>query len=158
MKLVTRAFMRDPYPALRSLREGSQPAVPIVRNGLRQWVVTRYDDVRRVLVDRSFGKDLAKGFRNSQQAIVRGSPALLPREVRRGGLDRDGADHRRLRSLIQEPFRPTGWPAPATDQALADQLLDALPLGEPVDLAERFARPLATTSIAEVVGVPPEER
>ena len=160
VKLVTRAFMRNPHPALRSLREAPRPVAPIVKNGLRMWLVTRYDDVRRVLVDRSFERDMSKRIRHSAHAVVRPKrAALLPRGLRRGVLDRDGEDHRRLRGLIQGHFRPDRViQLQPRIQEVTDELLDVLPRDEAVDLMAGFARPLATTIIAEVVGVPPGAR
>ncbi|HZU17733.1 MAG TPA: cytochrome P450, partial [Candidatus Dormibacteraeota bacterium] len=50
----------DPYPAYAKLRE----VAPVWRlplpNGLVAWMVTRYEDVRLVLGDQRFGRDLGK--------------------------------------------------------------------------------------------------
>ena len=40
IRLITRAFMHDPYPSLRDLRARGR-AVPIENNGMRMWVGQR---------------------------------------------------------------------------------------------------------------------
>jgi cytochrome P450 PksS len=160
VRLVTRAFMRDPYPALRALCAGSPAAVPIIRNGFRMWVLTRYADVRRVMADRSVRRDVARRMEGSDVTLVRPQQAaLLPPGFRRGVIDRDGADHERLRALVEDDFRLNRMEQlrPRVEQ-LANALLDELPLGEPVDLVARFTRPLAATVISELVGLPEHER
>ena len=160
MKLVTHAFMRNPYPALHSLREASPPVAPIVANGFRQWVVTRHGDVRRVLGDRSFRRDVRERLQGSNKTLVAPErAALLSTAFRRGLIDRDDADHDRLRTAVSGDLTL----ARAEEllpriREVAGNLLDDLPLGEPVDLVGRYTRPLSATIISEVVGVPPHER
>ncbi|HEX8867572.1 MAG TPA: cytochrome P450, partial [Lentzea sp.] len=160
MKLVTRAFMHDPYPALRALREAG-PAAVVENNGFRMWVLTRYEDVRRLLADPSFTKDLVlHRKRVVEQSMVRPERrARLPHAVRRSALDRDGVDHRRLRAVLGGVFGASRMAEyrPRIEE-IAHDLLDGFPVGEPVDLVGRFARPLATTFISELVGVPEGDR
>lgn len=160
MKLITGRFMRDPYPALASLQE-SVPAAVTEVGGFRMWVVTRYADVRGLLADPSVGKDLV----GSRRAVVAQSMtepthrARLPHRSRRSLLDRDGDDHRRLRSALSGVFGPATVEAlrPRVEE-VASALLDALPVGSPVDLVADYARPLVATIISELVGVPEDER
>lgn len=160
VRLVSRAFMHDPYPALDALREGPAAAVPIVANGWRQWLLTRYDDVRQVLADRSFEREVAKRLQGGQAALV--SPekfARLPFEIRQGVIDRDGAAHDRLRALLADDFRRERMvELRPRIQQLADTLLDGLPPHEPADLIKGYSHPLAVTVIAELVGIPAADR
>lgn len=160
MKLVTRAFMHDPYPALAALREAG-PAAVVENNGFRMWVVTRYRDAVRVLADPAFGKDIVQRRREVvTQCMVRPERrARLPHASRRSVLDRDGEDHRRLRAVLGGMFSPARLSEyrPALERLAAD-LLDRLPTGGPVDLIGRFARPLSATFIADVLGVPADDR
>jgi acyl-CoA synthetase (AMP-forming)/AMP-acid ligase II/cytochrome P450 len=160
VKLITRDFMQDPYPALRSLRE-SHAAAPIVANGFRMWVITRYDDVRRILRDRSYEKDFVKNARElTARSMVRPDRAArLPRRLRCGMLDRDGTDHRRLRDLLSNDFLPERVvELEPMIEAATDDLLDGLSAHESADLVAEFARPLSATVISELLGVPAEER
>jgi cytochrome P450 len=159
-RLVTTSFMRDPYPALTALREAG-PAAVVENNGFRMWVLTRYADVRRLLADSSFLKDVV-GRRKQivGQCMVRPERrARLPHESRRGVLDRDGEDHRRLRAVLGGFFTPARLAGyrPGIER-IATELLDRLPLGEPVDLIARYARPLSATFIADLLGIPEDER
>lgn len=160
VKLITRAFMQDPYPALAALR-GDQAATPIENNGLRMWVVGRYDDARSILADPNLKKDLVvKRKEILQQSLVRPERRpRLPLAIRRNMLDRDEPDHTRLRGLLARFFtsaqvqrlRPT-------IERLADGLLSDLPAERPIDLMAEFARPLSVTIISDLLGVPPEDR
>lgn len=160
MKVLTRAFMHDPYPMLTALRDTGPAAVAEV-NGLRMWLVTRYHDVKRVLADPAFSKDIVQHRKRVMRQCVLHPEriAKMPLASRRSLLDRDGADHKRLRALLSGQFSPArvaGY-RPRIEQ-ITDELLDRLPVGEPVDLVNQFARPLVTTFISEVFGVPEGER
>ena len=49
------AFVRDPYPAYRLLRERA----PVWKSPLGVWVLTRYEDIARLLKDQRFVHDSA---------------------------------------------------------------------------------------------------
>ena len=49
------AFIADPYPFYRRLRE----TAPVFKTPQGLWLVTRYDDVTFALRDKRFGKDLS---------------------------------------------------------------------------------------------------
>jgi len=160
IKLITRDFMRDPYPALAALR-GARAAAPVENNGFRMWVVTRYDDARMVLADPTLQRDLVKNRHEIvKQNLVRPDRRpKLPRELRRSMLDQDGTDHRRLRTLVSKFFSPSRLAAlrPKIER-VADDLLDRIPTGRPVDLVQEYARPLPTVCLADLLGVPTEAR
>ncbi|QUQ67875.1 cytochrome P450 [Kutzneria sp. CA-103260] len=145
-----------PAPEVAALRTEA----PVVRvtcpTGLDAWLVTRYADVREVMGDpRRFSN-------NSGQAghMLANQPPDQPLEE--GDFARmDGPDHVRFRRVFApaistmrriEEFRPMV-------QRTADELLDGL-AGEigPVDLHERFSKPLTTSVIAELLDVPYADR
>lgn len=157
--LLTRKFTHDPYPVLRALRE-TAPAVPVEANGYRMWVITRYHDVRRVLTGRSFLKDmlLRRKELSAQSVLVPGRSARLLHSARRSVLERDGVDHRRMRATLDREFCASAMAKhESMITEIAAGLLDGLPVGEPFDLVTKFARPLAVRTIAEIVGLPPDE-
>lgn len=158
VKLFSRKFMKDPYPMLESMRE-TAAAVPVQDGGTRLWILTRYEDVRRILNGREFCKDMAAHRRELFADNVI-DPTKAPRIIfatRRSVLDRDGQDHRRLRSVLNPYFNDE-----AVNQlrprieASTESLIDRLPVGETVDLVWHFARPLIATIIAECLGIPTE--
>src|SRR3954451_8540740 len=106
MKLMSPQFIQDPHAVLAAMREAG-PAAVVVHNGFRMWVMTRYDDVRRLLADSSFKKDLIEHRRGVvAQCAVEDKWARLPHASRRSALERDGADHRRLRAVLGGMFSP----------------------------------------------------
>jgi len=158
-RLDMRELTADPYGMLARIREFTA-AFAIETNGYRMWLITRYDDARKVLGDSTVLKDLIEHRQQiNAHCMVREQPrAHLPHASRRSFLDRDGEDHRRLRSLVGVAFTPArlaGW-RPRVEQ-LADELLDGLPVGEPVDLVATYARPIAGTIICELLGIPRSE-
>jgi len=160
VKLINRRFMQDPYDDLAKVRE-TEAATPIENNGMRMWVVGRYDDARALLADSSLKKDLVvKRKEILEQSLVRPERRpRLPHAIRRNMLDRDEPDHTRLRSLLAKSFTSAKVEQmkPKVERLVTD-LLDAIPLGRPIDLIEEFTRPLAVTIIADLLGVPAESR
>ena len=160
VRLAMDELVRDPYPLLAMLREQA-PAVAIENNGYRMWLVTRHDDVRRLLADRSVVRDLiAHRHEINQNCIVRPMPrAHLPQGSRRSFFDRDGEDHHRLRGLVGNVFTPARLERFRTKlDRLVAELLDGLPVGEPFDLMARYCRPIAITMIGDLVGIPEDSR
>ncbi|QKV74058.1 cytochrome P450 [Amycolatopsis sp. Hca4] len=158
--LATPEYTACPYAVFDRLRE-SAPAVPVQVNGFRMWTVTGYADVRALLADPGMGKDLVQHRRRlvAQSRLRADHSARMAHRSRRSLLDRDGPDHRRLRAQLSGEFSTARVASrrPAVEAA-ATALLDRLPLGEPVDLIAAYARPLATTVLADLVGLPEEER
>lgn len=158
MRLFSRKFMKDPYPMLEKMQE-TAALVPVEDSGVRLWIMTRYEDVRRMLNGRDFCKDMVPRRKELfTQNVMR--PDKTPRIVfatRRSVLDRDGEDHRRLRAVLSPLFngKAVADLQPKVEEVIA-ALIDSLPIGEPVDLVGGFARPLAAKIIAGMSGIPDE--
>lgn len=147
---------RDPYPAYRRLRERA----PIVRMPLLgAWLVTRYADVEMVLRERRFSANrddllVMKLLRRS----TRQEPDLL-NLVDHNLLMIDPPRHTRLRGLVNKAFTPRRVEQlrPRVE-VLVEELLDRVaPRGE-MELIRDLAAPLPVIVIAELMGVPPEDR
>nr|CTQ90596.1 putative cytochrome P450 hydroxylase [Kibdelosporangium sp. MJ126-NF4] len=120
--------------------------------GIEAWLVTRYADAREVLGD-------PRRFSNrSGQAghMLANMPPDTP--VEEGDFAKmDGPAHVRFRRVFApavttvrriEEFRPMV-------RRTVDELLDGLAtVSGPIDLHERFSKPLTTSVIAELLGVP----
>jgi cytochrome P450 PksS len=162
VNIAAPAFKADPFPFYRRLREEA----PVYRVKLpdRQsaWLVSRYDDVVRVLTDERFAKDAFRILSKEQLADSPWltkllTPLLLP--LARHMLNRDPPDHTRLRALVQQAFSPRlveGMRGRV--QALADELLDRVQRRGRMDLIADYALPIPTTVIAEMLGVPVGDR
>lgn len=156
IKLVNGAFLQNPYPILTTLREET-PAFPMEGNGFRMWVVTRHADIRRILKDPSIKKDVVgtRRERVTQSLVSAERRARLPSKSRRSLLDRDGADHRRLRDLVKHAFRPQQLALlEPRVRELANEFAQRLPTTGVVDLLAEFALPLALTVVSEMAGIP----
>jgi cytochrome P450 PksS len=145
-------FKADPYPFYARLR-AEAPVHPVVLPDKRTaWLVTRYDDVNRVLKDPDFAKDKKQA---GKQPWV---PAFFE-PLSRNMLDRDPPDHTRLRLLVQKAFTPRliAQMRPRIER-LTNELLDTVRQRGQMDLIADYALPIPTTIIAEMLGVPAEDR
>ncbi|HET8659337.1 MAG TPA: cytochrome P450 [Micromonosporaceae bacterium] len=159
-------MVADPYAGFGRIREEA----PIVRarmwDGNLVWLVTRYDEVGTVLMDRRFvnsSASLPGGTDTYAELLCQaGIPADLVPHLTGNLIFTDPPVHTRLRKLVSRVFtlRRVTAMRPRVE-AVADELLDALPchaVDGTVDLIEHFAYPLPITVICELVGVPAEDR
>ncbi|WP_437587977.1 cytochrome P450 family protein [Sorangium sp. So ce1000] len=121
------------------------------------WLAVRYDDCVELLKDPRLIRDFRK-----LPAEVR--TRYLPLSERttfmdRHMLDSDPPDHTRLRALVQRAFSPrTMEGLRPRIQAIADELIDAVIDRGRMELVADFAFPLPTAVIAELLGLPAEDR
>jgi cytochrome P450 PksS len=74
-------------------------------------------------------------------------------------LDLDDPDHRRLRALVQPAFNPRLVERLRSRvEMLSEELLDGIARRGSTDLIVDFAEPIPTTIIAELLGIPVEDR
>ncbi|MFI7617535.1 cytochrome P450 [Nonomuraea terrae] len=143
-----------PAPLLRALQV--QGPVHAVRTAVGDpaWLVTGYDEVRRLLDDDRLGRAHAQ----PEHASRTGESALFGGPI--GDFDNEQADHRRMRSLLQPHFSPGRMRAlRGRVEALTADLLDELAAaGPPADLHAALALPLPIAVICELLGVPYEDR
>ena len=143
---------QDPYPAYAALRDRD----PVHRSRLMNaWVFTRHSDVDAILRDhRHFSNDPRKGELTRRQRLN------LPADDEFTMLFLDPPDHKRLRALVNKAFTPKAVNALEPHiRSLLGSLLDDIddPAGG-FDLMEAVAQPLPVIVIAEMLGVPPEDR
>jgi len=141
---------QDPYPDYARLRARS----PVHRSRLmRAWVFSRYADVDAILRDHHrFSNDpIERDLTTRQQAS-------LPGPEDSSMLFLDPPDHTRLRGLVNKAFtrRAVNALEPHVRRLMETLLDDVDPAG--FDLVEAVAEPLPVTVIAEMLGVPPEDR
>lgn len=125
---------------------------------LKSWVLTRYDDVKRVCLDRDMSSNRLEPF----FATLPGPEAARIGEIIRflsiWMVFRDPPDHTRLRRLTSKVFHVKSMHAmrPAIEQILA-LLLDRIGARTDVDFIQDFAGPLPALVIMEMLGVPHSE-
>jgi cytochrome P450 len=148
----------NPLPLYARMRQEA-PLVRLVdpNLGVPMWVVTRYKDAVELLRDPRFTKDWRKlpDSAPARQQRAKTTQEALSLHM----LAVDPPDHTRLRTLVSKAFNPRRVEElrPRVT-AIANELLDAArPRGE-VDLLDALAFPLPITVIAELLGVPVEDR
>ena len=141
---------QDPYPDYAKLRDRS----PVHRSRLlNAWVFSLYADVDTVLRDhRRFSNDPAK------RSLTRRQQALVPAPGEYTMLFLDPPDHTRLRALVNKAFtrRAVNTLEPHIRRRMHSLLNGVDPAG--FDLMEAVANPLPVIVIAEMLGVPAEDR
>jgi cytochrome P450 len=127
--------------------------------------VTRHDVLRSLLADPRVSRNPEHWLALAQGRIPDGWPLLSVVTVRSMATV-DGADHRRLRSLVSQAFtaRRVADLRPAVERAVAaglddlEKAMEAAPPGRAVDLREIFAHPLPMTVICDLMGFPEARR
>ncbi|GAA2723840.1 cytochrome P450 [Actinocorallia aurantiaca] len=144
----------DPYPRYRRLRETAP--VLLTRDGTL--VLTRHADCEAALRHRFLGRrGEVLGF--GVTALPPDEPALALRSVQDSMLFADPPDHARLRRLVSSAF--AGRHVEALRRAVAartDAALRALAEAPGADFVTGFALPVPVQVIADLLGVPEEDR
>ena len=151
------SFFRDPLGLFGRLRSSAPVTQVITPEGVRAWLVTRYEDVRIALADPRVAKDWVAHMTPEDFDInVDPVQAYLDQHM----LNLDPPDHTRLRRLVVKAFTP-GRVAALRPRisAVAGELLDAMAQGPAeTDLIGAFAFPMSVTVICELIGVPVDDR
>ncbi|MFI7353070.1 cytochrome P450 [Streptomyces avidinii] len=152
------AFVADPYPAYRELREQGR-AVWCEATG--QWLVPHYADVSALLRDRRLGRTYLHRFSHEEFGREAPPPEHEPFHVLNGNglLDLEDPAHARVRRLVAKAFTPRTVErlVPAV-QRLAGELVGQLRADGGGDLLTVVAEPLPVAVIAELLGVPEADR
>jgi cytochrome P450 len=139
------------YARLRAEKPICRVQLPI---GEQAWLVSRYDDVSRLLKDARFAKDPANA-RTPEQLARQPRPPKLLEPLMRNMLGLDDPDHARLKKLVQAGFTPRRVDLLAgRTEEIAERLLHRVKDQPRFDLIADFALPLPVTVISELLGVP----
>ena len=140
---------QDPYPVYTKLRERSPVHHSRVMDAI---ILSRYADVDRILRDHarfSVNPDL----RTSRKARYKPTPE------ERSILFLDPPDHTRLRSLVNKAFTRSAINAlEPRIREIMGALLDGIREPDGFDLMQTVAIPLPVIAIAEMLGIPQEDR
>ena len=137
-------FREDPYPLYRYLHA----AAPVQWSDvLDAWTLARYADVVESLTDPRFSADRApevdEGYSIARSMLVSDPP-----------------DHTRLRALVQKAFTPrmVEQLRPRIGSIVRELIERIGTRGGQFDVITDLAYPLPVMVIAELLGVPPEDR
>jgi cytochrome P450 len=147
--------LADPFPLYQRLRD-EDPAHWSPR--LKAWVLTRYDDVRRVCLDSAMSSDRLRPFFALLPPAEAARVAELARYLTLWMVFRDPPEHTRLRRLASRVFHVRSIHAlrPRVE-SLTAWLLDQLQGRREFDFIADFAGPLPALVIMDMLGVPREE-
>ena len=130
---------RDPYPIYARLRDEEPVSwVPAVQ----LWLVTRYEDVRHI--------DLTPEIFTAAT-----EPSTLNRTMGVNMLGSEGPDQRRIRRVVEPPFRPRDVEERTQGMipTLAHELIDGFVDRGEADLFRGFADPMSVRSLRFMLGL-----
>ena len=155
--LYSQSMKNDPYPVFDRMRQDDPVfAQPGIDGTTMLWFLTRYDDVELLLRDdHRFVRDQRNALAPEQTEQLDDLQVLLNTHM----LNKDGAEHRRLRSLVSTAFTPPRVKALRPRiQSITDQLIDGVQARGQMDLIADYAFQVPTIVISEVLGVPVTDR
>jgi cytochrome P450 len=144
------SFVYDPYPAMAELRRIGRP---VWHENLGLWLAATYDDANAVLRDKKLGR--IYGAREPHD-VWETFNWLHADSI----LDSEPPKHTRLRALVAKAFgRGHVERLRPRVHGIANGLLDAAEeRGGPIDLIADYAEPIPVMVIAELLGVPEDDR
>ena len=149
------AFLADPFPLYARMQD-EDPAHWSPR--LKAWVLTRYDDVKRVCLDREMSSDRLRPFFASLPGPEAGRIAEIIRYLSLWMVFRDPPEHTRLRRLTSKVFHVRSMNAMRERiAALTGWLLEEIGERDEFDFMREFAGPLPALVIMDMLGVPRTE-
>lgn len=155
--LLTPQAVYDPYTPLATLRNES----PVHYNDrYRSWIVLGYHDVAFALKDPRFLSDrITPYIENYLPKDANADVVTTFRVLQKWMVFTDPPDHFRLRKLVSHAFTPRAIAnLEQRVTTITRALIAELPDDGSVDVVRGFAYPLPAIVIAEMLGVPPEDR
>lgn len=151
-------FIANPYPTLQELRDH----LPVFYDEpWKKVFFTRYEDIAALLRDKRLGRSIL-------HILSREELGWPPLDPRRAGFDRfqsnvfmdwEPPDHTRIRTLVAKVFtaqRVEGLRGKL--EATVHRLIDAVKSQPHADFVRDIAEPLPVAMIADLLGVPEEDR
>ena len=152
-------FIRDPFPLFRRLRE-EDPVHWSPR--IKSWVLTRYDDVKAVCLDREISSDRLRPFFASLPGPEAERIGHIIKYLTHWMVFRDPPEHTRLRRLTSKVFhlQSMNGMRPVAEELVAwlfERIREKTGTQGQVDFIADFAGPLPCLVIMAMLGVPKED-
>jgi len=150
LKRLDRAFLDDPYPTYRALREHD----PVHRMPDGSYFLTCYDDIVEVYRDaKTWSSDKKVDFKPNF------GDSLLYEHHTTSLVFNDPPAHTRVRKLLAPTFSPRALKAlQPRIEALVDRLLDRAAARGSIDMIDEFAAAIPVQLIGDLLGIPESER
>jgi cytochrome P450 len=156
---LTPELLADPYPMYRLLHERDPVLWMPELFGVGAWLVTSHAVCAAVLRGKQFIKQGEQVLPPETLARIPHQQTELAERRKSNMLFADPPVHTRLRALVTQAFTPRTVEQLRPHIAeIADQLIDGMAARGEMDLIRDFAFPLPVIVIAELLGVPPEDR
>ncbi|MEW2294206.1 cytochrome P450 [Streptomyces sp. NPDC006743] len=148
-------FVTDLDGESARLRAAGPLAAVELPGGVPVWAVTRHAEARALLTDPRLVKDIEVWGAWRRGEIPADWPLIGLANPGRSMLTVDGAEHRRLRTLVAQALTPRRVERMRERiEKLTQDLLDELPAdGGTVDLKAAFAHPLPMYVVADLMGI-----
>jgi cytochrome P450 len=148
-------FLANPFPIFKRLRDEE----PIHWSpNLRGWVLTRYEDVREVLVGDDMTSDRMSPFFNRVSGEERNKIRDLIHYLGKWAVFRDPPEHTHLRNLMNQPFTPRIVEKMRVSiEGLVAGMIDGVAETGKMDVISDLAYPLPATVMMDLLGVPRSE-
>lgn len=155
--IVDAAFLANPYPAYRALRDAGPIHWSEEFFG-GAWLLTRHADVELVLRDPRFSAQRTGGWVRGSEATP-GELTEFQRLFARALLFLDAPDHPRVRKVLTAGFRADALARLRPEiERIADKLLDGQEGAERFDFIQAVARPLPVRVISRILGIDGSDR
>ncbi|WRZ92235.1 cytochrome P450 [Streptomyces sp. NBC_01007] len=152
-RIVLDPFVTDLDGESAALRAAGPLAAVELPGGVPVWAVTHHAEARALLTDPRLVKDINVWGAWQRGEIAPDWPLIGLANPGRSMLTVDGADHRRMRTLVAQALTPRRVEQMRERIAkLTESLLDNL-TGDVVDLKADFAYPLPMYVIADLMGI-----
>jgi cytochrome P450 len=144
------------------IREQGPVGLVELSEGVRAWSITGFEAGKEALSDQRFSKDARQHWTAFLNGEIDPEFPLIGWALMENLTTTYGNAHSRLRRLVAKAFTPRRVEAmrPAIDKIIAG-LLDSLagsPSGMVVDLKARYAHPLASEVMFDLIGIPAAAR
>ncbi len=148
-------FLANPFPTFKRLRD--EDPVHWSQN-LRGWVLTRYDDVREVLVGDDMSSDRMTPFFKRVTGEERNKIQSLIHYLGKWAVFKDPPEHTHLRNLMNQPFTPRIVEKMRLSiEDLVTGMIDRVSETGRMDIITDLAYPLPATVMMDLLGVPRSE-
>ena len=155
--LYSQATKNDPHSVFAAMRRDDPVFCQAGLDGETMiWFLTRFEDVQAMLQNAAtFVRDPRNAHPEGAIPTMSGLEALLGNHM----LNKDGSEHQRLRNLIGQAFTPARVKnlRPRVQQ-IADELIARVQADGQMDFVADYAYQLPTIVIAELLGIPSEDR
>ena len=155
VNLASQEFVNNDFAYFERLRE-SHPVSRARVSVISVYCVSRYEDCANLLKDPRLVRNRGTATGSNQR-----SPFPLPKSIRAVAMSmitEDDPNHRRLRELVRQAFKPQA--IAALEQRIdsySRELLTQLPRNEPFDLQANYALPIPIRLISDMMGLEPDD-